>query len=980
MPLIKKTQKNTNSSNKSISKNKLSTKSSTKSSTKLNIKIEDAKELSKYIPPINQKQVKPKYWELPNRKNFFNWVMNTFQQYETGNSKKLVEEKPRITEQMNLSNIQRLTRDYLQGESPTRGLLLYIGLGHGKTCAAITISEAILTKKEVVIFSKANLENNFKKEIRKCGLDYVKTTNHWVFSKCTSEIEKELVKKLGIPNTAITENGGAFFIDFTNTNSNYNSLDSKMRAMLDKQIEHIIEKRFTFIHYDDPRKWSKLKDNEFDDKIVIVDEVHNIGNTMGSQSPSAEKYYNMFMNAKNPKYIFLSGTPIVNSIYEITKIFNILRGYMPYLEIKFKNTYEITVNYDKIKYALKKNNNVDQIVVNESQKNIIVTKNPDDFITNPDNKGVIYKPSESASFETFKNDVTKMIQTMGYKITVREDKATCFEKDKEIFEKMFYNPDLNKLKKTDLIKRRIVGLTSYYEFPDKTKYPELLPINTVLVPMSEFQFDSYERFRHSEIQKDKGSKKNQDDESKQQQSTYRLVSRLSCSFVFPEEIGSPYDSKLLEHKLSLIEKLGDRLSNFEITLDEAEEMEKTDLDKEIRKGYIQLLDDYKDKYLDMKNGSLAKYSPKYHIMITNIQKERGKQLVYSYFRNLIGLTIFSYALIQTGDWAQFRIKKSSSTGGKASKKDTVWELDEKEEEKGKKKFIFYTGVEDKDEREIMRNIYNSTWGDLPQSCSKLVEQIKKMNDNNYYGEVIKMIMTTKTGAEGLDLKEVRYIHIGESYWNHVLIDQLIGRGVRNESHLNLPLKDRNVEVFIYLATITPNLVKNISHIDVRKDIYKYPNPILADKAYKIVSSDEYLYLTAERKRVIINEFQKIMKETAFDCALNYRDNTQNPINKNIVCLDYPSKSRDEYLFTPSIEDTIENIDLGQEKIVVEQYTCFINPQNGKTYCYNKTPNADNKMYIYDESVKGRVRLPKPLGEVKIVNGKKQFWFFKTNKK
>ena len=705
MPFFKRTQKNNKNnlndtkskssiSKSSISKKSLSKKSISKKSIK-NITIEDVKDvkdLIKYIPPINQKQVKPKYWELPNRKNFFNWVMNTFQQYETGNSKKIVVETPRIAGQMNLSSIQRLTRDYLQGESPARGLLLYIGLGHGKTCAAITISEAILTKKEVVIFSKANLENNFKKEIRKCGVDYVKTTNHWVFSKCKMEMEKELAKKLDIPITAIAENGGAFFIDFTNPNSNYNDLDFKMRSMLDNQIEHIIKKRFSFIHYDDPRKWSKLKDNEFDDKIVIVDEVHNIGNTMGSQSPSADKFYNMFMNAKNPKYIFLSGTPIVNNIYEITKIFNILRGYMPFLEIKFKNTYEMSVNYDKIKYALKKNNNVDQIVVNESQKNIIVTKNPDDFVTNPDSKGVIYKPSESIDFETFKNIIIKTIQAMGYKITVREDKATCFEKDKEKFERVFYNQDLNKLKKTDLIKRRIVGLTSYYEYPDKTKYPDLLPINTVLVPMSEFQFDSYERFRHSEIQKDKVSKKNQDDENKQQQSTYRLVSRLSCSFVFPEETGSPYDSKLLEHKLNLIEKLGDKLTNFDITSEEAEEMEKSDLDKEIKKGYIQLLNEDKHKYLDMTNGSLAKYSPKYYKMISNIQKERGKQLVYSYFRNLIGLTIFSYALLQTGEWAQFRIKKSSSTGGKATKKDTVWELDEKEEDKGKKKiYILHWG-------------------------------------------------------------------------------------------------------------------------------------------------------------------------------------------------------------------------------------------------------------------------------------------------
>ena len=43
--------------------------------------------LQKYIPPPNPKQVKPKIWELPNRKNFSNWVINTFQQYETGNKK-----------------------------------------------------------------------------------------------------------------------------------------------------------------------------------------------------------------------------------------------------------------------------------------------------------------------------------------------------------------------------------------------------------------------------------------------------------------------------------------------------------------------------------------------------------------------------------------------------------------------------------------------------------------------------------------------------------------------------------------------------------------------------------------------------------------------------------------------------------------------------------------------------------------------------
>ena len=969
---------NANNKNKSISR----TKKSIIFKKKGNINTEHTEhtehskntDLSKYIPPTNPKQVKPKYWELPNRKNFINWVIDTFQQYETGNSKKLVVEKPLVEGQLELNNIQRLTRDYLQGESPVRGLLLYIGLGHGKTCTAITISEAILTKKEVIIFSKANLEDNFRKEIRNCGNDYVKIKNHWVFSKCETEEEKKLASELGISQTIIDTNGGVFFVDFSKTKSNYNSLSFEHRKKLDNQIEQIIEKRFKFLHYDNPRKWSKLKDNEFDDKIVIVDEIHNIGNTMASQSTSAEKYYNLFMNAKNPKYIFLSGTPIINHIFEITKIFNILRGYMHFLEIKFKNTYDKTVDFDKIKYVLKKNKNVDQIIINKTLKIITITKNPDNFITHPDGKGIIYKPSESIDSETFKDEITKLLQNLGYKISIREDKSTCFEKDREQFEKNFYNEELNKLKKIDLIKRRISGLTSYYEFPDKTKYPELVAINRIQVPMSETQFDSYERYRHEEIQKDKVIKRKQDDDKQQQQSTYRIKSRLVCSFVFPEEIGSPYDSKLLEHKIGLIEKLGDRLTEFDITPEEAEEMEKKDLDKEIKQGYIQLLDKDKNKYLDITNGSLAKYSPKYLKMILNIQKERGKQLVYSYFRNLIGLKTFSYALIQTGKWAEFRIKKSSSSGGKATKNDTVWELDEREDEKGKNKFIFYTGVEDKIEREIFRNIYNSTWDKLPQSCNKLIEQIKEIHSDNYYGEVIKMLMTTRTGAEGLDLKEVRYIHIMEPFWNPILIDQIIGRGVRNESHLKLPPVDRTVEVFIYMSTITPNLIRNITHIDVRNDIYKYPNPALADKENKIVSSDEYLFLTAEKKRVIINEFQKLMKETAFDCALNYRDNSQNPINKKLVCMDYRSKNRDDYLFTPSMEDTIENLGLAQDKVVIEQYGSFTN--NGKIYIYNKTPTAEGKMYIYEESARGRVRLPKPVGEVRITDGKRQMLFYK----
>ena len=959
------TKKITKKSTKNVKSSVSSTKSSSsKSSTKSDKIITIPSTLEKYIPPYNPNRVYPKIWELPNRKTFFNWVMTTFEQYELGNPKKHKAENPRIKEQMALNNVQRLNRDFFQGESPGRGVLLFVGLGVGKTAAAITISEAILTKKEVIVMSKSSLEGNFRKELRKWGSDYVKTANHWVFHKCDTEVCKALAEKVNIPAASLRENGGAFFVDFTNNNPNYNDMTSAERTKLDNQIEHIIDDRFRFIHTDDTRILNKLKDNEFDDKIVIIDEVHNLSNTMASDSVNGLKYYELFMNAKNPKYIFLSGTPIINKVYEVSKLFNILRGYMDVLDLKFKTTFDVTVNYDKIKYALKQNKQVDQVIIRKSQKMISITKNPDNFITHPDGKGVIYRPEESIDFATFVNDVSATIMKMGYKIITDTRRETCFPIDRKEFEMKFYNPELNKLKNIDLIKRRIVGLTSYYDYQNKDDYPQLLAINKVQIPMSEYQFGFYERFRHDEIQKEKTQRRQKDDDdSKMTQSNYRLKSRMTCSFAFPEELGSLYDSKKFEDKLELMESIADKVDEIGVRLSHADEIKSKDLDRELRKSFLEILDKGKAKFLDMKNGSLAKYSPKYYTMISNIMKEKGKILVYSYYKNLIGLNTFALALIQTGKWAPFEIKKVNKE----------WEMVEREEDMHKAKFIFYSGDESQEVREIYRKIYNSEWDALPTKCSKLVKQIKEIHPNNYYGEVIKMIMITRTGAEGLDLKEVRHIHIMEPYWQPVLISQIIGRGVRNRSHLKLAKGDRTVEVFIYMATIPPNLVRKISYIDVRNDIYKYSNPALADKANKVVSSDEYLFLTAERKKYIINEFQKLMKETAFDCTLNYKENKLNPDNKGLICMDYPTKNRDDYLFTPSIDDTVEGIDLAQEKVVAVQYG--VKDYKGKKLYYNLTPTADGKMYIYNENLVGRVRLPKAVGEVKIVDGKRQLMLY-----
>ena len=57
-------------------------------------------------------------------------------------------------------------------QTPYNSLLLFHGLGSGKTCSAIGVSESMRDylnqvgiKQEILLVSNANVKNNFKKEL-----------------------------------------------------------------------------------------------------------------------------------------------------------------------------------------------------------------------------------------------------------------------------------------------------------------------------------------------------------------------------------------------------------------------------------------------------------------------------------------------------------------------------------------------------------------------------------------------------------------------------------------------------------------------------------------------------------------------------------------------------------------------------------------------------------------------------------------------
>lgn len=111
---------------------------------------------------------------------------------------------------------------------------------------------------------------------------------------------------------------------------------------------------------------------------------------------------------------------------------------------------------------------------------------------------------------------------------------------------------------------------------------------------------------------------------------------------------------------------------------------------------------------------------------------------------------------------------------------------------------------------------------------------------NKDGDIVKVVMVTKVGTEGIDFKNIRSVHLLEPWFNLNRSEQIIGRAVRQCSHMSLPISERNVTIYFHASTYTP----------------------------QEESIDLKIYRMAETKQVQITQVQKLLKETAIDCNLN----------------------------------------------------------------------------------------------------------------
>jgi hypothetical protein len=926
--------------------------------------------------------LKTSNYYLNNRKMFIQKTAALFNKY-----KKDIKDDVLRRDKSTLYIHQEIVRDYLNILSPYRGLLLYHGLGSGKTCASIAIAEGMKTQKHIILLVPASLKTNFYNDIKKCGDELYKKIQYWEFISIDGHDEYVSIfsNVLQIPKEYILKKRGAWLVDVSKKEENYTSLNPTQQREINEQLNVMIETKYSYLNYVGGitnRVFQEITQNEtvnpFDNKTVIIEESHNFVSRIvnkinsGNKTSISLKLYHYLMSATNVKIVFLSGTPIINYPNELAVMFNILRGYIKTWTFQLslgKNAPPgFKLNKEELIKLFEKDGLKTFDYIEFSGNKMTITKNPYGFI----NSGTITSGKyEGVSLDETGNigddDFLRVIEQILKKNNISIAKSTtggvsykeniCLPDILEEFLDIFIGSN-NSLQKLNVFKKRILGLTSYFKSASEKLLPFLIKDESAAadssvsayyienIEMSPYQFEAYEKIRKEEADSEKAKKVKRAQVAKKGEdflisSTYRIFSRTVCNFAFPKPPGRPMPTKKGENQVldenEDIEAIEEQnVNNVGEEEDVANAAVPPNYQQKIKSALLYLKTN-SEELLSSEN--LSQYSPKFKKILDNITdpQNTGLHLLYSQFRVLEGIGIFKLVLEANG-FAEFKINKK--TNGE-------WEIIYNEEDAGKPRFVLYTGTETVEEKEIIRNIYNSNWDILPRY---IYSQLVEISTNNFYGEIIKVFMITSSGTEGINLKNTRFVHIMEPYWNMVRLEQVVGRARRIESHIDLPEEERTVKSFLYISTFSNQQRTNDRNIEMMiRDTSRFVKN-------KSITTDDYLFEIAQSKYNINNAFLKAIKETAVDCSLY---NSKNK-DENLICYNFGNITSNAFSSYPDIEMDKGEIDnTGKTKTLKLKLTKEI---NGVRYAVDMDTMIVYDLESYEQAKQGKGDLL-PVGKI-----------------
>ncbi len=439
------------------------------------------------------------FWIMSNQRGFTNFLNKEFTKGYLNSS---LTQRGDIT----VKSHQRFVSEFIQSDSPYRGLLLYHGLGSGKTAASLFIADGI-PDKQIIIMLPASIEDNYRGEIRKYSSIKDRNLqgeieNHWCFYPLQELKSREDVVKLkslllghNSPNISdkllkliLVDRGvryskrskkwqityrdddaekykvlGSFktkqeaddnydivietkkiktvrfgiWLVNQDQDPNFSRFDKLDQEEIKDTINRVYQYKYNFIRYNAGRAllknnsgtglfdlldsedrekirqqfninfsrqdtWDRIKigksnwafitsliiggrvENPFNNKVVVVDEIHNFVSKIVGSGYTCKALYILMMTSKNSKFVFLSGTPAINDPFELGVLFNILRGTSVNFPFRLDNNNP--ANREKVARIFQQQPSIDYYSIEDMGK-ISYTLNPYGFINSYGAKG-----------------------------------------------------------------------------------------------------------------------------------------------------------------------------------------------------------------------------------------------------------------------------------------------------------------------------------------------------------------------------------------------------------------------------------------------------------------------------------------------------------------------------------------------------------------------------------------------------------------
>ena len=673
-----------------------------------------------------------------------------------------------------LAPYQKFIKNFLSIHTPYNGLLLFHGLGTGKTCSAIGVAEE--TRKylqymgyndRIIIVASPNVQENFYLQLfdeSKLELN----NGYWTINNCAGQ---NILNEINVMQKNLSREKVIKIVK--NIISNY------YLFMGYTQFGNLIMKKSNItsqLTNDDPNNSKKKMlikkklQKYFNNRLIIIDEIHNIRQSKdNSNKLVSNELMNLVKNVSNLKLLFMSATPMFNDFKEIIFLINILN-----------------INDNRSKIELKD-------------------------VFNGDGSFAVNSKGEQVGLELFKRKIN------GYVSYVKGDNPLSFP--------------------FRILPNNFSETRSIFN----NKYPELKINGASLSDKIELfdiyvnQISPYQEFVYNIVLKNNISKFDEEKINAMETFGYTLLQKPleALNMVFPNSKLENY----FNEKMELYKNIQDVIANIDLEeinglvnirdiigklgINNIMSYQESQAPKS-RYGYK-----FKSEFAETNifdYNVIEKYSTKIKSILDALFNSQGPIIIYSQFIDS-GLIPLALAL-ETAGFTRYGSNKSLFAIPPSEELDVNTYKKKSELAQGTRfrgaKYVIISGN---------GNISPDIVGDL-KACT---------DTNNINGEIVKVILLSAAGSEGLDFKYIRQIHILEPWYNINRIEQIIGRAIRTCSHKDLPLVQRNVQIYMHTTMLNNNNE----------------------------SVDLFIYRKAEEKAKVIGTVTRVLKEHSIDCLLNY---------------------------------------------------------------------------------------------------------------